>query len=199
MMVSGFIQAGGRSSRMGTDKAWLRLGELTLIERIIKAMEPAVSSLAIVANDAEKYSRLGLTVFADDYPGIGPLSGIYTALRNCATEYALVVACDLPFVTGELFSFLIASSEDYQAVVPLDRDGQLEPLCAVYARSCLSVARELIERGERRPRALFERVRTRFLDFQLLAHMPNADDFFVNLNTPEDYRRALQTLISEAE
>src|SRR2546422_10322741 len=147
--ATGFITAGGRSSRMGTDKAWLELGGRAMIEQVIAALAPVTSSLAIVANSPE-YARLGLPVFADQHTGIGPLEAIRTALANSATSRILLVGCDLPFVTEDLFRFLLNLPEEHQAVVPVGPDGRLEPLCAVYSADLLPVVTNLIARGERK-------------------------------------------------
>src|SRR5438046_2516502 len=109
--TTGFITAGGRSSRMGTDKAWLELGGRAMIEQVIAALAPVTGSVAIIANSAE-YARLGLPVFADAQSGIGPLEAIRTALANSATSRVLLVGCDLPFVTEDLFRFLLNISGD---------------------------------------------------------------------------------------
>src|SRR6185295_7243253 len=145
----GFITAGGRSSRMGTDKAWLELDGQAMIEKVIAALAPVASSLAIIANRPE-YIRLGLPVFADEQSGIGPLEAIRTAMANSATPSFLLVSCDLPFVTTDLFRFLLSIRGDHQAVVPIGADGKLEPLCAVYRAEVMPIVTKLIAQGERK-------------------------------------------------
>ncbi|HJQ69501.1 MAG TPA: molybdenum cofactor guanylyltransferase [Blastocatellia bacterium] len=189
MQVSGFITAGGRSSRMGRDKAWLRLGESTMIERVIAALKPVTLSLAIIAN-GEEYKRLGLPVFKDTYAGIGPLEAIRTALANSPTRHVLLAGCDMPFVTSELFSLLVGLAGDHLAVVPRGADGRLEPLCALYARDALPRIIELIEGGERKVSRLFDLIRTRVVDFHEMNHLEGSSLFFENVNTPEEFSRA---------
>ena len=191
MEVTGFITAGGRSSRMGRDKAWLRLGASTMIERVIAALKPATRSLALIANSRE-YEALGLPVFRDTYEGIGPLEAIRTALANSPTRHVLLVGCDLPFVTSELFSFIIGLAGDYQAVVPRGADGRLEPLCALYATDALPDLIELIRSGERKVSRLFDRIPTRVVGFQELDHLEGSNLFFENINTPEEFSRAIK-------
>src|SRR5262249_35555738 len=96
MGVTGFVTAGGRSSRMGRDKAWLMLDGRAMIEHVVTALSPATDAVAIIANDDE-YKKLGLPVFADSKAGIGPLEAIRTALANSKTERVLLVGCDMPF------------------------------------------------------------------------------------------------------
>src|SRR5215831_1707200 len=97
MGVTGFITAGGRSSRMGRDKAWLMLDGRPMIEHVVSALSPAADTVAIIANDDE-YKKLGRPVFADSAAGIGPLEAIRIALANSKTERVLLVGCDMPFV-----------------------------------------------------------------------------------------------------
>src|SRR5215210_3145272 len=132
MDVAGFVTAGGRSSRMGRDKAWLDVGGQTMIERVISALAPATSSINIIANSAD-YKRLGFPVFADTNIGIGPMEAIRTAIANASTSRVVLVGCDMPFVTTELFSFLLSIVGACEAIVPIGPDGRLEPLCAVYS------------------------------------------------------------------
>jgi molybdenum cofactor guanylyltransferase len=193
MEATGFVTAGGRSSRMGTDKAWLELGGKTMIEHVIAAVAPVTSSVAIIANDP-KYARLGLQVFADTNRGVGPLEAIRTALANSITSRVVLVGCDLPFVTSELFSFLLGLEGGHQTVVPLSREGLLEPLCAVYSTDALAVVTELITRGERKVQRLFDRVPTRFLAFAEISHLRGAELFFENVNTGQEYLRAMRIL-----
>src|SRR5437870_3479771 len=103
----GFITAGGHSSRMGTDKSWLELGGRAMIQRVIAALAPATTSVAIIANNDE-YRRLGFPVFADTHADVGPLEAIRTALSNSSMPRIVLVGCDLPFVSSELFKFLLS-------------------------------------------------------------------------------------------
>jgi molybdopterin-guanine dinucleotide biosynthesis protein A len=106
----------------------------------------------------------------------------------CRARWAAVVACDLPFVTGELFVRLASLRENFETVVPVQPDGRLQPLCALYrAAPCRERAEELIIAGERRPRALLDAVNTRRVRFDELSDLDDADRFFINVNTPEDY------------
>jgi molybdopterin-guanine dinucleotide biosynthesis protein A len=191
--VTGFVTAGGRSSRMGKDKAWLRLGGSTLVERVIAAVRPVTASVSIIAND-DKYKELGLEVFADRNEGVGPLEAIRTALANSQTRLALVVGCDLPFVSTELLGYMIEASDTYDAVVPLGPDDRFEPLCALYSTGVLETVTALIVEGERRVSPLFERVRTRFIPFHEIARLNGSAHFFMNINTPADYLKARELM-----
>jgi molybdenum cofactor guanylyltransferase len=186
----GFVAAGGRSSRMGRDKAWLDLDGRSMIERVIDALVPVTSSVAIIANGPD-YSRLGLPVFADEHSNIGPMEAIRTALENTMTPRVVLVACDLPFVTSDLFKLLLNIHDDCDAVIPVGPDEKPQPLCAIYWTQTLPTVRALIANGERKISTLFDRVPTRFVEFDELHHLARSELFFENVNTPEDYARAL--------
>ncbi|MCA1636698.1 MAG: molybdenum cofactor guanylyltransferase [Acidobacteria bacterium] len=191
--IEGFILAGGASSRMGTDKARLRLDGRTFVELVADALRPLNGRVSVVSSrpDAKTF---GLAVVPDMHESLGALGGLHAALRACEGRWAAVVSCDLPFVTGALMlrlaSFLCDETE---AVAPLQDDGRAQPLCAVYARAaCLGVAEDLIRAGELRPRRLLRRVRTRWVSFDELSDLKGSELFFTNVNTPEDYARAQQ-------
>jgi len=194
--ITGFITAGGQSSRMGTDKAWLELGGRAMIEKVIESLAPVTNNIALIAN-SPAYARLGLPVFADEQTGIGPLEAIRTALANSTTPRIVLVGCDLPFVTADLFTFLSNVPGDHQAVVPVGADGKLEPLCAVYHVDVLPVVTELIARGGRKVSLLFDSVSTRVVPFDELRGLKGSELFFENVNTPQDYARATESVQRE--
>jgi molybdenum cofactor guanylyltransferase len=174
---------------MGTDKAWLELGGQSMIERVIAALTPITLSVAVIANDPV-YARIGLPVFGDTNRGIGPLEAIRTALANASTPRVVLAACDLPFVTSEFFAFLLELEGSHQAVVPLSREGLLQPLCGIYSREALAQVTELIVSGERKVSRLFDKAPARLVAFDEVSHLPGAQLFFENVNTPEEYARA---------
>jgi len=191
----GFVTAGGRSSRMGRDKAWLELDGQSMIERVIAALVPVTTGVAVIANSPE-YARLGLPVFPDSHSNIGPLEAIRTALENAQTSRVVLAGCDLPFVTSELFELLLNIPGDYEAVIPIGPDRKPQPLCAIYSIQCLAGVRAIIANGERKISSLFDRVPTWFVAFDDLRHLAGFELFFENVNTPEDYARALRALRS---
>ncbi len=192
-MISAFIQAGGQSTRMGRNKALLPIGRKPCLEWVIAAARAVTSEITVVTSDPQVRAfchEWGVTLASDHYRGVGPLAGLHAALARCRGEAALVLACDLPFLTGEFLRLLEESFGETEAVVPLDAKGHPQPLCALYAVACLPVVTDLIEHGERRMGRVLERLTVRFLAFSEIAHLPGAEDFFWDLDTPEDYRRA---------
>lgn len=193
--IEGFILMGGASRRMGTDKAALELGGQEFLARIAQELARATQSVTTVG---AKRVVGHLPNVADVYAEWGALGGLHAALAACKAEWAAVVACDLPFVTGELFVRLALLRENFDVVIPVQPDGRVQPLCALYRQAaCLPVAVRLIETGERRPRALLEHTRTRRVAPHELADLPGAHLFFTNVNTPEDYERARKAVPSD--
>lgn len=189
--VEAFILVGGASSRMGEDKASLTLGGLNFVERIVGALAALAERVTLVGPAERCAAWPQLPSVPDFYVEWGALGGLHAALAAGRAEWAVVVACDLPFVTGELFLRLASLRENFDAVVPVQRDGRWQPLCALYrAREASVRAAELIAAGERRPRTLLEQLRTRRVAFDELGSLRGADLFFTNVNTPEDYAHA---------
>lgn len=185
MQLQAFILAGGQSRRMGTDKSQLRLENDTFIDRIAAALEPVAESISLVG---ARQSHPRFPKVADVYPGWGALGGLHAALAACTSEWAIVSACDLPFVTAELFKHLASLRQDHEAVVPVQSDGRPQPLAALYRiQPCLARATQLIETGHRRPLDLLELVNTRWVSFTEITNLDQAERFFVNINTPDDY------------
>ena len=195
----GYILAGGASSRMGADKAALRLGGLTFVERVAAALRPVAREVFVVSSKHDA-ARWGLPVVPDLYENSGALGGLHAALThanmrrgaNAGGRRIAVVSCDLPFVTGALLKRLASfCAAEWDAVAPVQEDGRAQPLCAVYeSERCGPVADLLLGSGELRPRELLARVRTRWVAFEELADLDGAGLFFMNVNTPEEYERA---------
>ena len=193
---SGYVLAGGKSSRMGADKAFLEIGGETFASRAVNALKPICSQVKIVLNKAQKTS---VEIFPADVPHIfdiyedrGALGGVHTALKNCATKYAIILATDLPMMTVEAIEKLAEialASNKFIAVVPRQSDGRLQPLCAVYhARYCLPPLEKLLNENEFASACDFlEAVFPRFVDEEKLTDGESKDIFF-NANFPADYK-----------
>ena len=194
--IEGFILIGGASSRMGTDKARLRLGNETFVERIANSLAAVADKVSLV--DSRQIDNEWLMpVVPDIYRDCGALGGVHAALASCRAPWAAVVACDLPFVTAELLARLAsfaATSENFAAVAPVQSDGRAQPLCALYARqSCLTQAERMLRSGERRAHALLHAVPTRWVAPGECSDLQSSHLFFSNVNTPDEYKDALCT------
>ena len=193
-----FIQAGGRSSRMGADKAWLDIGGRPMIERVLDAAEKISPGLAIIIHaenpQSGKYRLLaegrGADLIFDLHDHRGPLGGIDTALKNClAGEAALILACDLPFMTAEFLALIarVHLSEGNDLTIPVDQNGRLQALAAIYSTSCLPQIEKMLAEEILKVARLCPLVRSRRVEFSEFSHLPNAGRLLTNVNSPEDY------------
>jgi len=144
MEVTGIILAGGKSSRMGTEKGLVHLCGKPLISFAISALSKVCNHI-IISSSSEAYMTFGYQVVADEFPGIGPLGGIFSTLRQSRTEHNLVLSCDMPFVTHETLAFILQHSVGYEISVPWHRNCQYEPLCAFYHLSVLNRIDDFIQ------------------------------------------------------
>lgn len=186
---AGFVLAGGKSSRMGSDKAFLEYGGQTLLGRALAVLAKTCEQVTIVG-DPSKFGSYG-TVIADVFPGCGPLGGIHAALANSTAELNLMVAVDMPFVSAALLAFLFARAEANDAVVIVPRVGKgLQPLCAVYRREFGSVAERTLRAGKYKIDAAFAGVSTYVIEASGLAAAGFSERSFFNVNTPRDWMAA---------
>jgi molybdopterin-guanine dinucleotide biosynthesis protein A len=193
--VEGFILVGGASSRMGSDKAQLRFGAQTGVERIAGNLQSLAQQVRIVGSHDE-FDASGFENVPDLLEHWGALGGIHSALKASRAKWIIVVACDFPLVTDALFARLWDfTGESFDAVVPIQADGRPQPLCAIYRReTCSTELAKLIAAGEHTPRALLAQIRTRWVEFRELSDLTGAELFFLNVNTPDDYELARKIL-----
>lgn len=190
--VSVAILAGGRSSRMGTDKAMLPLGQggRPLLGWVIDAVHGLSDDLAIIATDRPGYSRFGLPVIPDRFPGAAALGGIATALHHARHDACLVVSCDTPLLVPAMVRLLMQFAGDAEVVVPvvLDPDGQREwqPLCAVYAKGLLPRIEAAIALGQLRITDLFPGSKIVPISGDLLRAVDPDLRSFHNVNDPTE-------------
>jgi molybdopterin-guanine dinucleotide biosynthesis protein A len=184
------IIAGGRAQRLGgLDKWTLPVGGRRILDRQLSVLRHVVEHILIVTDDLHRFQGSGLRVCADLIPGAGPLGGLYTALVRAPTEHTLVVACDLPFLTASFLRHLATRVGTDDAAIPRTEAGP-QPLCAVYARSCIEPIRARLERGAFQVSALTQAINVTHLDAPELAPFDPNGTLFMNINRPNDYRRA---------
>ena len=180
---AGYVLVGGQSSRMGRDKALLPYGDATLVEHVAARVAAAAGSATLVG-PPEPYRALGYPVIADRHSGAGPAAGIEAALRSSPAEWNLVVACDMPAVPVEFLEELLQTAERAGArcLVPVSRNGRLEPLCAVWRRGCEDEIEALLNRGVRKMSEIVTALAP--------ATFPaDNEEWFENVNTPADWSR----------
>jgi len=187
--LSAFILAGGKSTRMGTDKAFLLLDGRTLLARMLDLARQISSNVHIVGAPA-KFTPFAPTI-EDIFPGCGPLAGIHAALRFSPTDLNLILAVDVPFVSPALLDYLISRARNSDANATLARAaGGFQPLCAVYRRSFADVAEDALRAGRNKIDALFVRTSTQVIEEAELQAAGFASRVFRNLNSPEDLATA---------
>lgn len=179
------VQAGGKSSRMGTDKSFVLFQGQPLIEVVLERVAGLGNETILITNKPADYAHLGLPMFGDIYPDHGPLGGIHTAIHNANYPHTLVVACDMPWLNRELLSYMISQREAADVVVPR-WDKYPEPLHAVYGKACLGPIERNLEAQQLKITAFFGRVSVRFVDRETISRFDPDGRSFVNVNTPGD-------------
>jgi molybdopterin-guanine dinucleotide biosynthesis protein A len=187
--LSGVILAGGQSRRMGRDKSQLVLGGETLIARMVRTLGTLCDDLVVVTNTPETLVGLNARLTGDVIPGGGALSGIHAGLVAARHEFAVVVACDMPFLNLALLRHMASLAPGYDAVVPLWQD-QSEPLHAIYSRNCTAAIELILRRGGGRIAEFYERIHIRHLESAEIARFDPDGLSFFNVNSPEDWIRA---------
>ena len=187
--VTAFVLAGGKSSRMGSDKAFVQLGGETLLAKALKLARVVTEEVRIVG-DAGKFTAFGRVV-EDVYRNQGPMGGIHAALSGSSTELNLILAVDLPFVEASFLQYLLSRARESGAMVTLPRAAQhLQPLCAIYQRAFAAVAEESLRNVRNKIDSLFARVRTCVIDEDELMRGGFSSAIFRNLNTQDDLEKA---------
>lgn len=188
--MTGIILAGGENRRMGTDKAFLDMAGRPLIENTLALFSRLFERTIIVTNSPERYRSYHAEVVTDAMDVRGPLTGIYTGLRQSRDAYSFVAACDMPFLNERFIAHLGEIAAGYEAVVPQVGD-MLEPLHAVYSRTILEKIGSQLARGERRIQALFGSLAVRYVPREEIMLYDPLLRSFKNVNTPEEYKEAV--------
>ncbi len=188
--AAAFILAGGRSTRMGTDKAFVPFEGRSLLARALDLARSVTDDVRIVG-DGSKFAPFA-PVVEDIHPGCGPLGGIHAALRASDRELNVILAVDLPFVSFALLQFLITRARTSQATVTLARAGGFwQPLCAVYRRGFAETAEGALRAGQYKIDPLFNQVRVQGISEEELETAGFTSAIFRNLNTPEELASAV--------
>jgi molybdopterin-guanine dinucleotide biosynthesis protein A len=199
-LFEAFILIGGRSSRLGTDKAFVELGGKTLLQTAVEAVRGALP-LAPITAVAGSSTQFAISSIAADVPfifdlheGRGPLGGIHAALSYAKTPWIFALACDYPFVSDELINLLVEKvSDEFGAVVPEQQDGRMQPMCGFYkVDAARSVVEEIIERPRMPPpmHEIVDQLNPRVIKFEEYSFLNGSADFFLNINTVEDLENA---------
>jgi molybdenum cofactor guanylyltransferase len=187
--LSAFVLAGGKSTRMGRDKATLPLAGRTLLETALAAAR-SVTQKVFILGSPELYGAYGEAI-ADIFPGCGPLGGIHAALQHSPTDLNLILAVDTPFLSHQLLNYLVERARESQATITAPEiNSYPQPLCAVYTQAFLPIAEQALRAGNYKIVPLFPSGRTLVIPESELARFAFTAEMFENLNTPEELEEA---------
>lgn len=191
MKAAAIILSGGKSSRMGTNKALLKINKKTNIERIADNLKVLFDDIILVTNEPEQYQFLGLKMVSDQYPGMGPLAGVHAGLEASDFEVNFVVACDMPFVSVELANALVNNCSHYDAVVPVI-NGKQHPLFSVFKKETANQIEQSIAGGRLRVKHLLDDLKVLYVtETELQAYSQlDLERVFFNMNHPNEYEEA---------
>ena len=189
------LLAGGQSRRMGQSKAFLPFGKETLLERLVRFYSALFSEVLVVAAHDQALPQVNARIVYDDVPDQGPLAGICAGLRATRCDTCFVASCDHPFPGPDLVRALLEGLGQFDICAPR-WEGWLQPLFAAYRKALLPDFAEQLARGELRPIGLFDQVRTRILEPDEVRGIEPEGHSLMDLDEPEDYRRALEYLAS---
>jgi len=193
MKVTSIVLAGGKNLRLGRSKALETIGGKSLIDYVFERLRPLTSQILIVTSreQSDLPAACGTEVLVDLYPDKGPLGGIYTGLLASQSSHCVVVACDMPFLNTELLRYIIELSPGFDAVVPRLWEGMVEPLHAIYSKSCLDNMKTQLERNQLGINSFFSTVRVRYVErAECQRFDPQLLSFF-NINCQLDLDRAI--------
>jgi molybdopterin-guanine dinucleotide biosynthesis protein A len=186
----GFVVAGGRSARMGRDKALLPWGPGTLLDHALARLRSVCTDVRVLCGALPRYADRGARLVPDRVADAGPLAGLEAALASLDGGRALLLGVDMPFTTTAVLEALVGWADAFEAAVPVV-GGRPEPLCAVYARECLPAVRESLAAGERRMTAFWDAVRVRQVPEDELAAYGDPRRLFLSVNRPEEYEEVV--------
>jgi len=187
--IGAVILVGGKSRRMGRNKAYLSINGEFFLSRLLAQLKE-FEEVLLSADSAEKYACENIKIVEDIYPGCGPIGGIYSALRCCRSDYLLALGCDMPLFQKELAHYMTAFVDAYHdAFVLVTRENHAQPLCAIYSASAADILEEQIKAGNYRLLDSFQKMRVKYIPLRCSIF----DDSIVRgANTPEEYDAILR-------
>lgn len=190
MDCTAIILAGGKSSRMGTNKALLPIFDKTVIEHIVECSKIVADEVIVVTNDLDQYDFLNVPLVSDTYKECGPLAGLEAGLEAAKHNKCFLIACDMPFINSDVMKFLVQQLEYFDAVLP-QMDGKLHPLFAAYRKTCLDIVRKKLDEKALRMVNLLDEIHTKIVtEDELLSKQLHIQNAFFNMNRPDEYQRA---------
>lgn len=189
METCGVILAGGKSTRMGTNKALLKIDNRTVIEKVASELQLVCDKVIIVTNVPDDYRFLDFDLIGDRYINKGPLAGIESAMYHYVANQYIIAACDMPFINRHIYRYLINNLTSYDAVVP-KYGNRVHPLSGIYRRNVLKNIQEHIENENLKIRSFFAHINIHIIDKFNNIDKTLLDYHFFNMNNPEEYQQA---------
>lgn len=196
--MTGVILAGGRSKRIGRNKAFLEINGKKIIDRIVDIFKVTFHEVILVTNTPLEYLNFDLRIVTDLIPDKGALGGIYTGLFYASSQQIFVSACDMPFPNKGFIDHVISKADDFDVVVPHSEDG-FQPLHAVYSKRCMRHMETLMKSDRLKITEFYRKVRVREINVQEIRPFDPDGTLFFNINTPEDLEMAMSNTDPIAE
>ena len=195
--MTGIILAGGKSKRMGENKAFIDAGGAPLFERVYRVFKEIFSEIIIVANDTRPFERYEARLQKDIILNKGALGGLYTGLLHASSYHAFCTACDMPLLNLWVIKYMTEERNKYDVIVPKTHDG-LHPLHAIYSKKCLNPMRQLLNRDDLKIVNFFHQVRVRYIEEMEIRELDPHMRSFINVNTEEEME-AVRNILIDAE
>lgn len=193
--VTAVILAGGKSSRFGSDKAFITIAGTPLIKRHLKLLRNIFSKIIIVTNQPHKYRFKNVKIVQDVIKDSGPLAGIYSGLLSSASFYNFIMACDMPFINKALIRYMIGHKDNYDVIIP-KIGNKFHPLFGVYSKNCIPAIEEMLKDARLKVSNIFPRVNTHFILKKAIKKIDENLFSLVNINTKKDLTRVKKRIPS---
>jgi len=197
--ITGIILSGGKSTRMGKNKSFLKIGDMTVIEHITLLMKSIFSKVILITNEPELYKFLSIELFSDIYRNVGPIAGIHSGLLNSKTKKNFIISCDIPLMNSEMISSIIDYPSEALLTVP-KADGFIQQLCGIYSKDIIPYIENIISNDLTEENRDSSQIKRKCKIHNLITSVPSTiiedikvldgfqDNIFFNMNKPEDYK-----------
>ncbi|MBN1251816.1 MAG: molybdenum cofactor guanylyltransferase [Bacteroidales bacterium] len=189
--ITGIVLCGGRSIRMGENKALLKLNNKFIISYVIDSLKEFCDEI-ILSTNSNELDFLNLKTIADEYKNIGPIAGILSGLESSKTDLNIIASCDTPFFSSDLINFLLKFSNQNEIVIPEFEDF-LQPITGIFKKSVIKTIKQEIELGNHSPQKIIKKANLKIVKIDNSLNFFN-NKLFMNINTKEDYENAKQII-----
>jgi molybdopterin-guanine dinucleotide biosynthesis protein A len=183
--ITGIILSGGKSLRMGQNKAFIKIEGVPIINRISALFKELFEEVIIVTNETDLFKNLDLKIHTDILPNKGALGGLYTGIHFSKFNYSFCVACDMPFINKSLVQYLAQNIDGEDVIVPRTKDG-LQPLHALYSKNCLHPIKSVIDQGKYKIIDFYSKVKVRIVEENEFISLDPSKGSFINVNSPDE-------------